>query len=61
MHATLQRIAGPWESANDLKRWWLREKDMRAVFVITGTTPEHRVLYNAFLGRGNDLATKERV
>ena len=64
MNASIMRIACPaWESAAELKKWWFsqREKDMRASLVITGTTPEHKRLYNAFLTRGHELATKERV
>jgi hypothetical protein len=61
--ATLARIAAPWTSAADLKSWWFsqREKDMRASLVITGTTPEHRQLYNAFMARGNALATASHI
>ena len=63
MNATLARIAGSWPSAFELKRWYYsqREKDMRASYVIAGSSPEYRTLYNAFLERGNALSTKERV
>jgi hypothetical protein len=63
MTAALTRIAAPWASASDLKSWWFsqREKDMRASLVITGTTPEHRRLYNAFIARGNVLATASHI
>ncbi len=61
--ATLVRIAEAWESADDLKKWWFsqREKDMRASLVISGTTPDHRTLYNAFLARGNELAAGSHI
>jgi hypothetical protein len=59
MRATLLRIAAPWKAAVELKSWFYsqREKDMRASLVIVGSSPEHRTLYNAFLARGNALAT----
>jgi hypothetical protein len=63
MSSRLGHIDSPWASAADLKKWWFsqHEKDMRASYVITGSTPEHKTLYNAFLARGNALSTKERV
>jgi hypothetical protein len=56
-------IAGQWSSANDLRKWWYcqPEKDMRASLVITGSTPEHRLLYNAYCKRGNELATSSHI
>jgi hypothetical protein len=63
LQAALTRIAGQWDSAPDLKKWWFsqRERDIRASLVITGSTPEHRQLYNAFLERGNALATASHI
>jgi hypothetical protein len=63
MQAAFVRIAGPWESHVDLKRWWFsqREKDMRASLVLTGVSPEYQKLYGAFLARGNELATSSHI
>jgi hypothetical protein len=63
IRSRLSHIASPWASAADLKQWWFsqHEKDMRASLVITGTTPEHRTLYNAFLARGNALAVRSHI
>ena len=59
----LGHIAGPWASHIELKRWWFsqHEKDMRASLVLTGGTPEYQKLYNAFLSRGNELATGSHI
>jgi len=56
-------ISGQWVSANDLKKWWFcqPERDMRASLVITGSTPEHKALYNAYLARGRELATSSHI
>lgn len=63
MQARLSHIAAPWASVADLKAWYYsqREKDMRASLVITGTTPEHRKLYDAFIARGKELATNSHI
>jgi hypothetical protein len=63
IHHAMIRIKGPWLCAADLKQWYFsqREKDMRASLVITGTTPEHQKLYNAFLSRGNALSTSSHI
>jgi hypothetical protein len=60
---TASRTIASAQTAIELKRWWFsqHEKDMRASLVITGSTPEHRQLYNAFLARGNALATGEHI
>lgn len=48
------------ETTTDLKEWWKNEEANRANSGVLKGTNEYADLYNAYLSRGKDLASKEK-